>query len=304
MTSPLFALTVGPELDWTGAAPHWPVQCRHCDSLDVAQQQLADSSPDALVVSCAKGSEAEALTNWTALSQATLASAVVVVVPSPTVDLARRLLQAGIQDVVPAEQATPDLLGRSVWLSAQRHQAEQALRRAWSIDMTTGLPNQAQLVELLSQMCSLREREPARMALIALRIEGLNSAFTAWGPQAALTLRRKMAVRLRSGVRASDVVCSLGNDAFAVLLPRTESGDVTEQVERKLVRLLSQPYPFNGQAVQMSVATGISHYPEDGRTADELLRRSLSMSVNQRGEGRTDIGGHVDRSTAPAANDE
>ena len=38
------------------------------------------------------------------------------------------------------------------------------------------------------------------------------------GREAANVLRRKLGVRLRAGVRASDVVASLGDDGFAVLL--------------------------------------------------------------------------------------
>ena len=56
------------------------------------------------------------------------------------------------------------------------------------------------------------------MALIVLRIGGLARTAEQLGAEAANVLRRKAAVRLRAGLRASDVVASIGNDAFAVLL--------------------------------------------------------------------------------------
>ena len=46
-----------------------------------------------------------------------------------------------------------------------------------------------------------REREPAPMALVVLRIEGLATAASRLGPESANVLRRKVAVRLRANLR-------------------------------------------------------------------------------------------------------
>ena len=95
---------------------------------------------------------------------------------------------------------------------------ERAARKAYATDLATGLPNHAQLLEHMTHLLALREREPAPMALLVLRIEGLSTTEAALGAEAANVLRRKVAVRLRAGLRASDVVASIGADAFAVLL--------------------------------------------------------------------------------------
>ena len=49
-------------------------------------------------------------------------------------------------------------------------------------------------------------------------------------------LRRKVAVRLRSGLRASDVVAAVGTDTFAVLLAWIEEADDAQRVADKLLR--------------------------------------------------------------------
>ncbi|WP_146219349.1 GGDEF domain-containing protein [Sphaerotilus hippei] len=304
MTASLSILQIGSfELTQANSA-FGPGQWQHCADLAAAQAVLAETTPDALLVHCADAQALEELLAWPALSQASLDSGVVVIAPAPTPGMASRLLQAGVQDIVARSQADPDLLMRTLWMAAQRKQAEQHLRRAWSIDLATGLPNQAQLVDLLGQLCALREREPAHMALLVLRIEGLSSAQSHMGAEMARALRRKIAVRLRAGVRSSDLVCALGNDAYAVLLPRTESDNDARRVATKLSQLVTQPYTAGGQAAVVSVATGLSHYPTDGRTAEDLLRRALSSAALQRGAGRTSLGRQVERAGAPAANDD
>ena len=53
------------------------------------------------------------------------------------------------------------------------------------------------------------------MAVLVLRVEGLETITARFGREAANVLRRKLAVRLRAGVRANDVVASLGDDSYA-----------------------------------------------------------------------------------------
>jgi diguanylate cyclase (GGDEF)-like protein len=303
MTEPISILHIGSPLSWEVDSDFGPSHWQHCRDLDEAQGVLAQRTPDAILVHCASEREVDHLLAWPALSQAALDSGLVVVSPRPVPAVAHRLLRAGVQDVVSHGQASAGLLVRSLWLAAQRKQAEQELRRAWSIDLATGLPNQAQLVELLGQLCALREREPACMALLVLRLEGLTVS-QADGVNVAQALRRKIAVRLRAAVRASDLVCALGNDAYAVLLPRTESPEDATRVGHKLRQLVAQPYSVSAQTATVSVAAGLSHYPADGRSAEELLRRALSAAALQRGGGRGSFGEQVERSSAPAANDD
>jgi GGDEF domain-containing protein len=87
----------------------------------------------------------------------------------------------------------------------------------------------------MTHLLALREREPAPMAVIALRIEGLSGVAASLGRESANVLRRKVAVRLRASLRASDVVASIGNDAFVVLLAWIDSPADGERVAGKLV---------------------------------------------------------------------
>lgn len=148
---------------------------RWCPSLEAAQAALAEDTPEAILITCASEAEARTLPYWAAWTQAVLAAAVVVQVSEPSRELVLHLLRAGVQDVLPAAPLDDEAIGRSLCLAIERKRQEQELRRAWSIDLATGLPNRVQLMELLHQLCALREREPAPMALLVIRVEGLAS---------------------------------------------------------------------------------------------------------------------------------
>jgi diguanylate cyclase (GGDEF)-like protein len=133
------------------------------------------------------------------------------------------------------------------------------------------------------------------MALLVLRVEGLAATERALGSEAGNVLRRKLAVRLRAGLRASDVVASIGDDAFAVLLAWIDAPQDAMRVAGKLAQALQQPVRVAGQDQAVAVAVGVSQYPEHGKQADELLRRALGQASGHAAVGRAATG---------AANDE
>jgi diguanylate cyclase (GGDEF)-like protein len=157
----------------------------------------------------------------------------------------------------------------------------------------------------MSHLLALREREPAPMALLVLRLEGLATTEVRLGRESANVLRRKVAVRLRAGVRASDVVASLGIDAFAVLLSAIEEPLHAHRVAQKLVTALQQPFNVTGQHVGVAVGVGTALYPSDGKQADVLLRKAGSAAAVSQAVGRA---GFAAQGTGvgmpPAANDD
>jgi diguanylate cyclase (GGDEF)-like protein len=114
-------------------------------------------------------------------------------------------------------------------------------------------------------------------------------------------LRRKVAVRLRACLRASDVVAAVGADSFAVLLAWIVDAADSQRVAAKLVQSLQRPFTVSGQDVAVAVSVGVAQYPEHGKAADALLRRALGQAGDARAVGRA---GLTPRGATPAANDE
>lgn len=232
------------------------------------------------VVVLALGADAaEVVLGWPALPVVAADAALVVLVPSMGAAASQRLVQAGVQDIV--FHADLGSLAQRMRLAAGRKAIEREARKAHATDLMTGLPNRTQLIEHLSQVLALREREPAPVSLLVFRIDGLAAIEAAHGPESANVVRRKVAVRLRGGVRASDVVSSLGADVFAVLLPSTESPADAQRVVDKLVRVLRDPFSVAGSTVGVAAHVGIAQFPQDGRQPDELLRHAAATSLTQ-----------------------
>jgi diguanylate cyclase (GGDEF)-like protein len=272
-----------------------------CASIEEAATHLSDVNFEVMVAAV----PAETLLHWPALSQVVLDTAVVALLAeAPLESVLAALLERSVQDVVVQSDAPAEALQRRMDIAARRKALERSARKAFATDLATGLPNHTQLLEHMTHLLALREREPAPMAAIALRIEGLSTVAASLGAESANVLRRKVAVRLRASLRASDVVASIGNDAFLVLLAWIDAATDGERVAAKLVKSLRQPFSVAGSDVAVGVSAGIALYPEHGKTADALLRRSVSQATSMATVGRDGIANRVERGPSTAANDD
>jgi diguanylate cyclase (GGDEF)-like protein len=253
---------------------------------------------DAVLVGAADEATWAALPQRAELAPAAYDSALVVLAPFEDEAIESTLIGLGVQAVLmPAEE--PALIARALRQAIVRKATERSARRAYATDLATGLPHQAQLLEHMAHLLALREREPAPMVLVVLRVEGFVQAAARLGGEAANVLRRKVAVRLRAGLRASDVVAAIGPDAFGVLLGRLEALADGEQVAAKLVRALAQPITVAGQPCRVAAAVGLALYPEHGKDAAALLQRALAQAGSMAtGGGRAAGVGSIGRAAA------
>jgi diguanylate cyclase (GGDEF)-like protein len=260
-----------------------------CSDLVDATALLGERGFDSVLI-CTGALEAGRLPLWPGLSQTTMDAAVVVWVSPPCdAELALRLVRTGVQDVIgmPSSGNAADAnVALAVRLAVERKRIERAARKAYATDLQTGLPNHQQLIEHMSQLLALRGREPAPMALLVLRIEGFATAEAAFGPESANVLRRKVAVRLRAAVRASDVVAALAGDTFALLLASTDEPLDADHVASKLLAALHEPFQLSGQPVGLAASAGVSHYPADGADAEVLMRQAVAAAAAAQAAGR------------------
>jgi diguanylate cyclase (GGDEF)-like protein len=190
------------------------------------------------------------------------------------------LYAAGVQEVLTdVDVAGP--LTRRIAAAVERKRVESAAARAYATDPLTGLVNRQQLVEHLSHLLAVREREPAPIGVIVLQV-GLAKPLDdtgVTGTEITPLVRRKVGVRLRAGVRASDVVAAVDADTYAVMLSSVDSPADVKAVATKLAVSLRHPFTVSGQAVSVPVEAGWAVSPQDGTEPEPLIRRAAARSA-------------------------
>jgi len=153
-------------------------------------------------------------------------------------------------------------------------------------DSLTGLPNRALFLRLLQQALAHCARGRRRLAVLFVDLDRFKSVNDASGHQFGDLLLVTVAERLRASVRESDVVARLSGDEFAIIETDLVDSRPARALARTLVRALGRPFMLKGRDVQVGASVGISIYPDDGTSPEELLQRADLAMYRAKEQGR------------------
>ena len=105
--------------------------------------------------------------------------------------------------------------------------AEQATR-----DPLTGLYNRRYFDETLADHIEAAKRYNRDLSLAILDLDRFKQINDACGHAAGDAALRRFADHLRSSARSADIVCRIGGDEFAVILPETSAVQARRFIER------------------------------------------------------------------------
>jgi diguanylate cyclase (GGDEF)-like protein/PAS domain S-box-containing protein len=165
-------------------------------------------------------------------------------------------------------------------------EAREAIERLAFHDSLTGLPNRVSFLESLGRAIARAGTEHRMLALLYLDLDDFKPVNDAMGHAAGDALLIAVAERMRGAVRKTDTVARLGGDEFAVLLTDVGHPDVAGALAGKLVDRIGQPYMLDRRRISVGASIGISLYPRDGATIDELLRHADAAMYAAKADGR------------------
>ncbi|MCG5485164.1 MAG: PAS domain S-box protein [Sinorhizobium meliloti] len=151
-------------------------------------------------------------------------------------------------------------------------------------DMLTGLANRMFFRECFEQ--ALNESSHARMAVLCLDLDGFKAVNDTLGHPAGDALLRQVSQRLIQSVRTTETVARLGGDEFAIIQPLTKSRDEAFRLAQRMIDTLSEPFSIEGVAATVGTSIGIAFAPEDGTSADELIKAADIALYSAKSSGR------------------
>ena len=153
-------------------------------------------------------------------------------------------------------------------------------------DPLTGLPNRLLFKDRLGQEIARSEREQLRFALLFVDLDRFKGVNDSLGHTAGDGVLREAARRTAAGVRTSDTVSRLGGDEFTALLPNLQRPQEALLIAESVIATLSQPFDVDGRQCYLSASVGIASYPEDGATAEDLLKKADTAMYRAKANGR------------------
>ena len=151
---------------------------------------------------------------------------------------------------------------------------ERAAREASLHDALTGLPNRASFEQSLGHSLTQATRHGSRLAVLFIDIDNFKSINDSYGHGVGDQLLVTIAARLRSFFRDEDIICRWGGDEFVCLLMEVQQDDTVVRLANQLCERISEACKFTEESLVTELSIGIAVFPEDGETAESLIRNA------------------------------
>lgn len=168
----------------------------------------------------------------------------------------------------------------------ERKQAEERLNYQANYDALTDLPNRSLFVDRLRQSMSRARREGTNLALLFIDLDRFKNINDSMGHSAGDKLLIAVAEALRSCVRESDTIARFGGDEFAVILSPIYGAKNAGTVAQTLLKVLARPVSIDGYECLVGGSIGISVFPGDGDTPEDLIRNADAAMYRAKDSGR------------------
>lgn len=202
-------------------------------------------------------------------------------------DGSRRLMYWSTVPKLDAGGKVEHLLAVGMDVTEQRKE-KHALENMAHRDALTDLHNRAYFERRLSEDILRANQEETSLALLYVDLDGFKPVNDQHGHETGDSVLCEVAVRLRKGLRQNDIVCRIGGDEFAVILPGVSSSDDAGMIAEQMIVRLSQPYDIGGGTHNLGASIGIAFLSKDMQGSHDLVRKadSAMYRAKQSGKGR------------------
>ncbi|MDR6551951.1 diguanylate cyclase domain-containing protein [Paenibacillus qinlingensis] len=155
----------------------------------------------------------------------------------------------------------------------EKRKSEELIRQLAYYDHLTGLPNRNQFNEQFQLALSYAQRHQETLGVLYLdiyRFKWINDNF---GHLIGDQTLHKFASLLTSCLPEKGSAFRLSGDEFVILLPQGNQVTLIEQAQT-IITLLKIPFRMDIGDIFVSTNLGISMYPNDGETLEQLLKHA------------------------------
>jgi diguanylate cyclase (GGDEF)-like protein len=175
----------------------------------------------------------------------------------------------------------------------EREEAERARRDGQakiehmaSHDALTDLPNRTLFHEHLQQALKWRRRQGSMLAVHFLDLDDFKHVNDTLGHPVGDKVLQMVAKRLRACLRTSDIVARLSGDEFGIVQVEMLRPEEAAGLARKVCKILGQPMHIGTHEIRVSGSVGVTLYPSDAATIDQLLQNADMALYQAKKDGR------------------
>jgi diguanylate cyclase (GGDEF)-like protein len=169
----------------------------------------------------------------------------------------------------------------------QQKENEERIYNLAHHDSLTKLYNRFSINGILQQAVSSAEQNKSIMSVLFIDIDRFKQINDSHGHKIGDELLQQVASRLSAICnRKNDYIARIGGDEFLIVLNDIQYIPFVALTANTIVEELSLPYFCEGQELRSSPSLGIAVYPNDGQSAEELVKNADAAMYHAKENGR------------------
>lgn len=223
-------------------------------------------------------------------------AAIVMMSSSEDEQLSLDCIQAGAQDFLLKSEISAARIKRALLHASTRFELERKLYATYQkvkslaeTDSLTGLSNRYFFDESLKQVLAINKRSHKKVALLVFDLDDFKLVNDTFGHDVGDLLLKKVVIRIQGCLRGNETFARLGGDEFAIMLGNLDSCDHAGQVARRIISVLYKPFDIASTSIKATLSLGISLYPDNGLTSEELFKHADIAMYRAKKNGRNQI---------------
>lgn len=168
---------------------------------------------------------------------------------------------------------------------------EKTLNELSLVDQVTGSYNRCYLDNYANNLLSISNREQKKIAFLKVGIDQFRAVIDEFDYEIGDRVLKALAKTLKDSIRESDLVIKISDDEFLVILQNIINEDNAILISQKLINNFSKKEVIineeTKQTLMKTICSGISIYPDNATTIDEIIKKSDIALYEARNRGRS-----------------
>ena len=156
-------------------------------------------------------------------------------------------------------------------------------------DSLTGLFVRRYFMKRFQEEIKRTARKNGALSLLILDIDHFKSYNDKFGHATGDIVLKYLARAMTSSVREGDMVARYGGEEIAILLINTDferAGKIAESIRK---RIEDEPFVLRREKQNLTVSIGLSNYPKDSMSEEELIKIADSRRYKAKSLGRNRV---------------
>jgi diguanylate cyclase (GGDEF)-like protein len=163
---------------------------------------------------------------------------------------------------------------------------------SWRInhhDTLTGLPNRLLVDSHLKHALRNADRNNTRLALMFIDLDNFRDINDCYGHKFGDIVLLESMNLIQKCLRQGDIVARYGGDKFFLILENFSDKLAVDQIARKVMLMFQSPMKVKNETVMVHFSIGISLFPDDAESAQQLLRNADIAMYQAKITGKNNI---------------